>query len=185
MEGSDVAAQKPLADQKLSAEVNKLSAENNKVRESAWRTPAVLISIGTLLLSIVANVAQYAQSQSTAVNVNRQQTLAESRWSDEREKLHAELESLKSKTQNSKADRAAIQSELETLRQTISRLDSEIEFNHRALVVRRLEIKSARGDRAASARQSVEFLEQEQRARVANRSDAVSRRTELERRLNS
>jgi hypothetical protein len=66
-----------LTDQRLSEEVEKLRLETAKLRNLLGRSPTTLIALGTLALSLFANLVQYQTAKTSAAAAGRQQQLAE------------------------------------------------------------------------------------------------------------
>lgn len=175
-----------LIDQKLRSEIEKVQLENAKLRESAWRSPAILISLGTLMLSVLGNVFQYNSAQTSAAYSERQMTLAESKWRDERERLHADLAEAKLKSLNREADRTAIQEEVERLNKDIALWDTAILQDNLRLIGMKnklLEYKANKlSEMAIATKKNIAILETGIKVKTDERSAAVSRRSELERR---
>lgn len=178
-----------LADQKLVEEIEKLRLEKTKLRESAWRAPATLVAIATLLLSLLANFIQYQTAKTTAASSDRQQQLAESKWAEERLKLQAEIESLQTKTKNSSADRSAAQQELDRVNKDISVWDSALFKDNLDLMRMQSELSqyesSNRPAMAEAARKNIASQKDMMKMKTEEKSAAVVRRGELEKRLSN
>jgi chromosome segregation ATPase len=189
MATNDPRVDQPLADQKLLAEIEKLRTENKKLQESAWRSPAVLIAAGGLVLSLFGNIAQYRYASNATAASARQIELAESRWGEERQKLRAELEVLQARAKNVAEERSGVQEELEKVNKDIVVWDSALTKDNIDLMLLKAKLSqyeaSNRPEMAAATRKNIVLQQDMIRLKTEEKNAAVARRSELEKRLGS
>ena len=194
MATNDPSTLEPLAAQKLSAEIEKLRTENKKLQESAWRSPTVLIAACGLALSILGNFVQHGSASTAEAASTRQMQLAEEKWSEEREKLRAELNVFLAKATNGSQDRAKIQAELEKVNRDIAVWDAALFEDSRQLFGMKAELSRQEASKnpamaevtkkiAEVDKRNIAIQQDAMRMKTEERNGALARRSELEKRL--
>lgn len=177
-----------LADQKIVEEIEKLRLEKAKLRESAWRTPATLVAIGGLILSLLGNFIQFRAGKISAATADRQQQLSEAKWAEERVKLQADIEFLQTKAQNAIADRSAVQQELNRVNKNIDVWDSALLKDNLDLMRMQSELStyeiSNRTAMAEATRKNIELQKNMIKMKTEEKNAEMARRSELEKQRN-
>jgi len=172
--------------EKEQQEIEKLKLENAQLRQP-WRSPAFLIAVGGLVLSLLGNMQQGISAAAARAEAAEKLSLERDKWEKEREKLSVEIASAKVTMETSAADRADIEKELQQINQDIEAYDEAIEKARIELLSaqNQLELYKAQ-KRQAKAEAQVHIVSNHEMALQTftnDREALITRRSELEKRL--
>jgi hypothetical protein len=173
--------------QKLESEITQLRLENDKLAQSTWRAPAVVIALAGLQLSLAANVVQDLSAANAADAMARQLDLAQARWGEETIKLQVEVDAWLDRRRVSSSTRSAVTRELAQLNKDIASWDTAILRDNAVLMQMKTELGGSDGNRrgnpSEALRKNLELQAGMIKAKSDERAAAIARRSELEKRL--
>lgn len=144
-----------------------------------------MLACGGLAASLLGNATQYFSARQTAEQSARELGQIRERWNTERVKLQEEIEVLRQSARAAAADRAAILSELATVKQNIAVWDRELlkEELQLKLDLAKVDQDVFMNRDAEPARQVVALRKEAIAYKTKQRDALVARRSELESRL--
>lgn len=183
-----------LAERRLAGEVEKLNAENKRLRQSDWKSPTTIIATAGLVVSLIGNGFQFFAARRNAEIAAQQLALAERRWDkerlkwdEERLKLAAEVDALQAKESRSADRRAQLQSELDQVNGNVSVWDDAIREGILKLQELKVELASreAAGQEhmANATRRKIELQESMNAQYRVDFDSSKTRQTQIERQL--
>lgn len=172
---------------KEAAEVERLKLEIEQMKRSAWRSPATIIALGGLLISLSANLHQFVASGRAEERARLELQLAQDRWEEEREKLRAEVKALQENQESRQIDRDTIRAELQQINEDIAVYDATIFKNNldRTLRESRMQGYEEEGKKymAEAERKSIKLIDDTIAWAKQEKAQLEARRAELEKRL--